>query len=32
MLEVNPNMIQRAYTELEREGVLFTLRGQGTDP
>jgi len=27
MLEVNPNTVQRAYTELQREGVLFTLRG-----
>jgi len=27
MLEVNPNTVQRAYTELQREGVIFTLRG-----
>ncbi|MFC5471261.1 GntR family transcriptional regulator [Cohnella suwonensis] len=27
---VNPNTIQRTYSELEREGVLETRRGQGT--
>jgi len=27
---VNPNTIQRAYSELEREGILETRRGQGT--
>ncbi|MUT66092.1 GntR family transcriptional regulator [Paenibacillus sp. NEAU-GSW1] len=27
---INPNTIQRAYNELEREGVLETKRGQGT--
>lgn len=29
-LEVNPNTITRAYMELEREGFLFTKRGQGS--
>ncbi len=29
-LQVNPNTVARAYRELEREGFLFTLRGQGT--
>jgi len=29
-LRVNPNTVQHAYQELEREGVVFTLRGQGT--
>lgn len=29
-LKVNPNTIQRAYKELEREGVVFTQRGMGT--
>lgn len=27
---VNPNTIQRTYSELEREGTLETRRGQGT--
>lgn len=29
-LLVNPNTVQRAYQELEREGLLVTRRGQGT--
>ncbi len=29
-LGVNPMTIMKAYTELEREGLLQTLRGQGT--
>lgn len=29
-LAVNPNTITRAYMELEREGFLFTKRGQGS--
>lgn len=29
-LKVNPNTIQRAYQELEREGITFTQRGMGT--
>jgi len=27
---VNPNTVQRAYQELEREGATFTQRGMGT--
>ncbi|MFC5529523.1 GntR family transcriptional regulator [Cohnella yongneupensis] len=27
---VNPNTVQRTYSELEREGILETKRGQGT--
>jgi GntR family transcriptional regulator len=29
-LKVNPNTLSRAYSELEREGITFTLRGTGT--
>jgi DNA-binding transcriptional regulator YhcF (GntR family) len=29
-LEVNPNTVQRAYAEMEREGLVYTQRGQGT--
>lgn len=29
-LGVNPNTVARAYMELEREGFVFTKRGQGT--
>lgn len=29
-LRVNPNTVNRAYIELEREGVLSTARGRGT--
>jgi len=29
-LMVNPNTIQRAYLELERENIAFTKRGTGT--
>ncbi|RVU55694.1 GntR family transcriptional regulator [Anaerosphaera multitolerans] len=29
-LKVNPNTIQRAYQELERESLVFTQRGLGT--
>jgi GntR family transcriptional regulator len=29
-LEINPNTVNRAYIELEREGVLITARGRGT--
>ena len=28
-LQVNPNTLQRAYQELEREGVTYTQRGMG---
>lgn len=29
-LKVNPNTLQRAYQELEREGITCTQRGMGT--
>lgn len=29
-LQVNPTTVQQAYRELEREGVVFVRRGQGT--
>ena len=29
-MEVNPNTIARAYMELEREGFIFTRRGNGS--
>lgn len=29
-LRVNPNTVQQAYRELEREGIVFVRRGQGT--
>lgn len=29
-LKVNPNTIQRAYQELERDGITYTQRGMGT--
>lgn len=29
-LRVNPNTVQLAYRELEREGVIYTRRGEGT--
>ena len=29
-LRVNPNTVQQAYRELEREGVAYVRRGQGT--
>jgi GntR family transcriptional regulator len=29
-LRVNPNTVQQAYRELEREGVVYVMRGQGT--
>ena len=28
-LSVNPNTIQRAYAELERRGILYTVSGKG---
>ncbi|MGB9824926.1 MAG: GntR family transcriptional regulator [Candidatus Hydrothermia bacterium] len=28
-LGVNPNTVQKAYDELEKEGIIFTKRGQG---
>ncbi|NEZ47538.1 GntR family transcriptional regulator [Clostridium niameyense] len=30
VLMVNPNTMQRAYQELEREGVIYTQRGMGS--
>ncbi|WP_297423713.1 GntR family transcriptional regulator [Clostridium sp.] len=30
ILTINPNTISKAYCELEREGVIETLRGKGT--
>ena len=29
-LSINPNTIQRAYAELEREGVTYSLKGRGS--
>ena len=29
-LSVNPNTVQQAYRELEREGLVYVRRGQGT--
>ncbi len=29
-LGINPNTIQRAYTELERRGVIYTVVGKGS--
>ena len=29
-LSINPNTIQRAYSELEREGFIYTVKGRGT--
>jgi GntR family transcriptional regulator len=29
-LRVNPNTVSQAYRELERDGVVFVRRGQGT--
>ena len=29
-LSINPNTIQRAYSELERNGFLYTVKGKGT--
>ena len=28
-LSINPNTIQRAYSELERNGFLYTVKGRG---
>lgn len=28
-LSINPNTIQRAYSELEREGYIYTIKGKG---
>lgn len=29
-MTLNPNTIQKAYQELERQGIICTLRGKGT--
>ena len=29
-LSINPNTIQRAYTELERKGYIYTVKGKGS--
>jgi GntR family transcriptional regulator len=29
-LSINPNTIQRAYTELERRGHIYTIKGKGS--
>lgn len=28
-LSINPNTIQRAYTELERQGIIYCVKGKG---
>ena len=28
-LSINPNTIQKAYTELERQGFIYTTKGRG---
>ena len=28
-LSMNPNTIQRAYAELERQGYIYSVKGQG---
>lgn len=28
-LSINPNTIQKAYSELEREGFIYTVKGRG---
>ena len=29
-LSINPNTIQRGYTELERKGYIYTVKGKGS--
>lgn len=29
-LSINPNTIQRAYQELERQGYIYTMKGKGS--
>ena len=29
-LAINPNTIQRAYTELERQGYIYSIKGKGS--
>ncbi|MBQ6058551.1 MAG: GntR family transcriptional regulator [Clostridia bacterium] len=28
-LSINPNTVQRAYSELEREGLIYSVKGRG---
>ena len=28
-LSINPNTIQKAYAELERQGYIYTIKGRG---
>ena len=28
-LSINPNTVQRAYTELERDGIIYSVKGRG---
>lgn len=28
-LSINPNTIQRAYAELEQEGLIYSIKGKG---
>ena len=28
-LSTNPNTVQRAYSELERQGILYSVKGKG---
>ena len=28
-LSINPNTVQRAYSELEREGLIYSVKGKG---
>ncbi len=28
-LSINPNTIQRAYSELERDGIIYVIKGRG---
>jgi len=30
MLEINPNTVSKAYQEMERQGIIVTIRGKGT--
>ncbi len=30
LLVINPNTVSKAYQELERQGIIETLRGKGT--
>ena len=29
-LAINPNTIQKAYSELERQGIIYSLKGRGS--